>query len=45
MKPEFHPEHGINWVRWHTPVILAFRKWRQEDQEFKITLSLNVSLD
>lgn len=28
---------------WHTPTISAFGKWRQEDQEFKVTLSDNVS--
>lgn len=29
----------INWVWWPTPVIPAQRKWRQDDQEFKVTLN------
>lgn len=29
---------GKSWVWWHTPVILAFRRVRQEDLKFKASL-------
>lgn len=32
------PGHHINWVWWYKPVILALRKWRQEDFQFKVIL-------
>lgn len=34
-----HPDHCIQWVWSHTPVIPALRRWRQGEQKFKASLS------
>ena len=31
----FHPQHQM---QWHTPVIPALEKWKQEDRKFKAIL-------
>lgn len=34
---------GITWAWWDTPIILASRKKRQKDQEFKVVFCYIVS--
>lgn len=33
--PGSEPQHPLN-LAWHTPVILALKRWSQEDQKFKL---------
>lgn len=37
--PGFSLQHLINWMWWLMPVIPVLRRWRQEHQWFKVTLS------
>lgn len=34
----FSLEHLVNWTRRLVPVILVLRRWRKEDQWFKVIL-------
>lgn len=33
------PQHCINKVWWHMPIILVFCRWREEGQKFKFILT------
>jgi hypothetical protein len=37
------PQHGINQAQWQTPVIPAFRRWKQEHHKFKDILRVIMS--
>lgn len=40
----FSPKHPLSGTLWYTSAIPAFRRQRQENQEFKVILSNIVSL-
>ena len=42
--PGIHPQNCINWVWWHLSIVLALRKYRHEDQKFKVIFNYIVSL-
>lgn len=42
--PGIHPQNCINWVWWHLSIVLALRKYRHEDQKFKVIFNYTVSL-
>lgn len=41
--PGFNCQHLINWIWRCTPVVLTPRRWRQEDQEIKVTFDCIIS--
>lgn len=41
--PVSDPQYWVSWIWLHRPVISAVERYRQEDQEFKVTLDYVIS--